>query len=124
MSFTKIYVKIFLQVDICGHATLASAHFLFSGGLVHSSTIEFETLSGILTAKKVQDGKAINFSQAQNGEAKKLSFLIELDFPIFPTTEFISSEVSTIARALNVASNSIVEIKKTTKLGTILVSLT
>ncbi|XP_021898064.1 uncharacterized protein LOC110814796 [Carica papaya] len=112
------------EVDICGHATLASAHFLFSGGLVHSSTIEFETLSGILTAKKVQDGKAINFSQAQNGEAKKLSFLIELDFPIFPTTEFISSEVSTIARALNVASNSIVEIKKTTKLGTILVVLT
>ncbi|GKU86624.1 hypothetical protein SLEP1_g1126 [Rubroshorea leprosula] len=41
------------EVELCGHATLASAHILFTTGLVNSDIIEFDTLSGILTAKKV-----------------------------------------------------------------------
>ncbi|KAJ0110820.1 hypothetical protein Patl1_03419 [Pistacia atlantica] len=40
------------EFKLCGHATLAAAHSLFSRGLVKSNAIEFETLSGILTAKK------------------------------------------------------------------------
>jgi PhzF family phenazine biosynthesis protein len=40
-----------VEVDLCGHATLASAHVLFSEGLVEpSDTIRFATRSGILTA--------------------------------------------------------------------------
>jgi hypothetical protein len=45
-----------LQVDLCGHATLASAHFLFTTVLAkqqHAAMVEFVTRSGILTAKKV-----------------------------------------------------------------------
>ena len=40
-----------LEVDLCGHATLASAHVLWSEGLVaEERTIEFQSKSGLLTA--------------------------------------------------------------------------
>ena len=58
------------EVRLCGHATLASAHVLWSEGFVEpSATIEFHTLhSGILTARR--DGDRI-----------------ELDFPARPPEE-------------------------------------
>ncbi|GAY40182.1 hypothetical protein CUMW_050070 [Citrus unshiu] len=80
------------EVELCGHATLAAAHTLFSRGLVNSNIIEFATLSGILTAKKDPDVKAMNDSNSQNGEAQECYF-IELDFPTVPTTDFNFSEV-------------------------------
>jgi PhzF family phenazine biosynthesis protein len=53
------------EVDLCGHATLASAHVLWQQGKATSDEIRFSTRSGILTAVKKQ------------GE-------IELDFPLEP----------------------------------------
>ncbi|MCA9447632.1 MAG: PhzF family phenazine biosynthesis isomerase [Candidatus Omnitrophica bacterium] len=41
-----------VEVDLCGHATLASAHVLFSEGCVTEDSIRFQTRSGVLTAKK------------------------------------------------------------------------
>ena len=39
------------EVDLCGHATLASAHVLWeSGELVAGKVARFNTLSGVLTA--------------------------------------------------------------------------
>jgi PhzF family phenazine biosynthesis protein len=38
------------EVDLCGHATLASAYILLSKGYVHSGEIRFQTKSGILSA--------------------------------------------------------------------------
>lgn len=35
-----------MQVDLCGHATLASAHLLFSSGIAEGDTILFHTKSG------------------------------------------------------------------------------
>lgn len=96
------------EVKLCGHATLAASHILFSNGLVSSDIIEFDTLSGILTAKKVPE--SINPESVSNGEAKE-SFLIELDFPVVPTTEFSIDAVS-ISKALN--SAPIIDLKKTT----------
>lgn len=53
-----------VEVPLCGHATLATAHVLFSEGYLAPTKIaRFQTLSGLLTAKK-QDG------------------WIELDFPV------------------------------------------
>lgn len=101
----------FLQVELCGHATLATAHTLFSRGLVNSNIIEFATLSGILTAKKDPDVKAMNDSNSQKGEAQECYF-IELDFPIVPTTDFNFSEVSLIHKALSVSS--VMDMKITT----------
>jgi len=55
-----------VEVDLCGHATLASAHVLWTVGRVPlDKTVNFHTKSGLLTA-------------VRRGE------LIELDFPLDP----------------------------------------
>ncbi len=42
-----------VEVDLCGHATLASAHFLWEQGLLAADqTARFHTRSGMLTAEK------------------------------------------------------------------------
>ena len=56
------------EVDLCGHATLASAHHLWESGHSSSTMIEFETRSGTLTARRVDER-------------------IELDFPSRPVAE-------------------------------------
>ena len=98
-------------MELCGHATLAAAHTLFSTDLVNSNTVEFATLSGILTAKKVPYVKTMNDSNSQNGEAQECYF-IELDFPAAPTADLNFSEVSLILKALGVSS--VVDMKITT----------
>ena len=58
-----------VEVNLCGHATLASAHILFQKGLVkQEETIRFDTRSGLLSATKKDDW-------------------IELDFPKQPVIE-------------------------------------
>jgi PhzF family phenazine biosynthesis protein len=55
-----------VEVDLCGHATLASAHVLWETGILDArATARFETRSGLLTATR------------RNAE-------IELDFPATP----------------------------------------
>jgi PhzF family phenazine biosynthesis protein len=54
------------EVDLCGHATLASAHVLWESGVVEESVaVRFQTRSGELVASRVGDW-------------------IELDFPATP----------------------------------------
>ncbi|EFH65704.1 phenazine biosynthesis PhzC/PhzF family protein [Arabidopsis lyrata subsp. lyrata] len=86
------------EVDLCGHATLASAHVLFSTGLIDSETVKFDTLSGALTAKHL-----------------KIDDEIELDFPLVPTFEvnYIDDDLSLFSKALNGAT--IVDVKATKK---------
>lgn len=53
-----------VEVELCGHATLASAHVLWETGLLApEAPARFNTLSGLLTAERREDGE------------------IELDFP-------------------------------------------
>lgn len=53
-----------MEVDLCGHATLASAHILFTLGILpETRDAVFSTKSGVLTARKKSD-------------------LIEMDFPL------------------------------------------
>jgi PhzF family phenazine biosynthesis protein len=51
-----------VEVDLCGHATLASAHAIWSENVSNDDVLRFHTRSGVLTAK--HDGD-----------------MIELDFP-------------------------------------------
>ncbi|KAK9057280.1 hypothetical protein SSX86_022115 [Deinandra increscens subsp. villosa] len=95
------------EVELCGHATLAASHFLFQSGLVNSNTIEFSTLSGILTAKRISANK-INGSS--NGDDSQDSFYIELDFPVVPVSDYNDLEVSAISEILN--GVSVVDVKK------------
>lgn len=98
-----------MQVDLCGHATLASAHVIFSNSLVDSEVVEFATRSGILTAKRV----ALT-SEVKDGEEKESTFLIELDFPVVPTCDINSvDDLSVFSNAVNGAT--IVDIKATEK---------
>jgi PhzF family phenazine biosynthesis protein len=54
-----------VEVDLCGHATLASAHVLWERGRLAANALRFHTRSGILTATR-RDG------------------WIDLDFPATP----------------------------------------
>lgn len=58
-----------VEVDLCGHATLATAHVLFSQGLAGDDQVRFHTRSGVLTASKGEPG------------------WLELDFPAEPPRE-------------------------------------
>lgn len=72
-----------IEVPLCGHATLASAHALwFTGVVPRQESIRFQSLSGLLTA-------------TLNGE------MIELDFPAAPVTE--TEPPAGLLEALNVA---------------------
>ena len=58
------------EIDLCGHATLASAHILWEKGFLdQSEQAKFDTNSGILTARKKDD-------------------FIEMDFPVEEAEEF------------------------------------
>ena len=51
-----------IEVDLCGHATLATAHVLWeSGWLESSAAAEFHTLSGILYANRNDDKTYLDF---------------------------------------------------------------
>ncbi|TYI13789.1 hypothetical protein ES332_A08G082100v1 [Gossypium tomentosum] len=108
------------EVKLCGHATLASAHTLFTTGLVNSNIIEFDTVSGILTATRVPDTSPTNISEVQNGGVSDC-FLIELNFPSVPATDFNSAEASLVSKALNDAP--IIDVKRTTPADDIFVVL-
>jgi PhzF family phenazine biosynthesis protein len=57
-----------VEVDLCGHATLASAHVLWETGRLGAGTrVRFETRSGTLTATRTGDA-------------------VEMDFPTDPVT--------------------------------------
>ena len=57
-----------LEVDLCGHATLASAHCLFEDGV--RGPIRFATRSGVLTVSQRPDGS------------------LAMDFPAWPPAPF------------------------------------
>jgi PhzF family phenazine biosynthesis protein len=69
------------EVDLCGHATLASAHVLFELGLVTTGRVTFHTRSGPLTCR--QDGGSVT-----------------MDFPIAPAQP--CGPVEGLAEALGV----------------------
>ena len=70
-----------VDVDLCGHATLASAHCLFEDGL--RGPIRFASRSGVLTVSQLADGS------------------LAMDFPSWPATR--AETPSAVADALGVA---------------------
>ena len=61
------------EIELCGHATLATAKILFDKYKVEKEVLEFHTLSGVLTVK-------------QKGE------LLEMDFPLGHTKAISSKD--------------------------------
>jgi len=51
-----------MEVELCGHATLASAHILWTQGFAgHDESIRFQTKSGVLTCKRTDTAIELNF---------------------------------------------------------------
>src|SRR6266852_4170254 len=68
-----------VEVDLCGHATLASAHVLWQEGMVKpSDNICFKTKSGILKA-------------ARKGEEIELDFPLAPEEPAQPPADFLAA---------------------------------
>ncbi|MCL4166665.1 UNVERIFIED_CONTAM: hypothetical protein GTU68_003287 [Idotea baltica] len=60
------------EVKLCGHATLATAHILWSEGLVAiSEIIRFDTLSGELKVERQDSLISLDFPQIQTSECKE-----------------------------------------------------
>jgi PhzF family phenazine biosynthesis protein len=58
------------EVDLCGHATLASAHILWETGILDKSdTARFDTRSGILTAGWLDGLITLNFPKKEEKKA-------------------------------------------------------
>jgi PhzF family phenazine biosynthesis protein len=72
-----------VEVDLCGHATLASAHALWHLGAT-AATLRFETRSGELTATRAGDE-------------------IALDFPVDPPSAVDEATSAAVGKALGVA---------------------
>jgi len=75
------------EVDLCGHATLATAHVLFEHLNYSEKEIQFVSRSGILTVKKEDDLLVINFP-ASNVEAKYIPTNLKTAFNIHPNKCF------------------------------------
>lgn len=75
------------EVDLCGHATLASAHVLWSDGFVaRSSTARFETNSGILTATRDGTSTVMDFPTDHVKSIRSAESLLDalaVDDPVF-----------------------------------------
>lgn len=60
----SFYIRWFSPLDeapLCGHATLASAHVLFSKGFVSGNEIHFEYNGGVLEVEKSEEFITMNF---------------------------------------------------------------
>lgn len=74
------------EVDLCGHATLASAHILWEAGLLTADqTAQFETRSGRLTADLKDGWITMNFPVTAPKEITMPAGLLEDIFPEGPT---------------------------------------
>jgi PhzF family phenazine biosynthesis protein len=67
-----------VEVDLCGHATLASAHFLWeSGRLPRTQVARFQTRSGLLSAESDGDWIVLDFPRTTPTEAPPPEGLVD-----------------------------------------------
>jgi PhzF family phenazine biosynthesis protein len=76
-----------VEVDLCGHATLASAYVQFNYENYHSEEINYESRSGILSVKKNNDMLTMNFP-SDNIVKADLSVELKSCFDIHPVEVF------------------------------------
>ena len=68
-----------VEVELCGHATLASAHILWETGLLaHQESERFHTLSGLLTAERWRDAIELDFPATPDEPAEAPPGLAEI----------------------------------------------
>jgi PhzF family phenazine biosynthesis protein len=101
------------EVDLCGHATLATAHILWQEGfLAENETAIFNTLSGILKAKKLGDWIEMQFPLGEVPEKSTLNTevlsALGIEQPLFMVeyrTDRYLIEVATNAEVKSIKPN-------------------
>ncbi|WP_299527772.1 PhzF family phenazine biosynthesis protein [uncultured Lutibacter sp.] len=74
------------EIDLCGHATLAAAHIIFTELNYEEKIITFNSKSGNLSVKKNEDWYTLNFPSEEIEEIETPKILIEaLNVPILRT---------------------------------------
>jgi predicted PhzF superfamily epimerase YddE/YHI9 len=84
-----------VEVDLCGHATLAAAHVLFTtrGALLDRSHVVFDTRGGKLSARRLGSG------------------MVELDFPAL-MPELKGAAPGAVALALGLDERDVLEVRR------------
>ena len=93
------------EVDLCGHATLASAHILWETGIVNPEQKAcFHTLSGLLTARREGNWIELDFPAEPGEEVGILPAFDALDFLVFvkEKMKFLGIDDDLVNRAVNV----------------------
>ncbi|MDO5972313.1 PhzF family phenazine biosynthesis isomerase [Flavivirga aquimarina] len=98
------------EVDLCGHATLATAKILFEKYGYADEVIAFETKSGVLTVRKVDGGLEMNFpignASVYEGEDKILeAFLNEKPLAIILDNHWCIIELDSDEAVKNLEPN-------------------
>lgn len=91
-----------VEIKLCGHATLASAHLLFEEKRIKGNTITFDSLSGPLFVKKEGTDIVLDFPLQRTGEA----------LPLHPFEEMFAQD--TILNVVQAYDDVIVELKDET----------
>jgi len=74
------------EIDLCGHATLAAAHIIFTELNFNEKSLEFNSKSGILTVQKNDDWYTLNFPSEEIEEIETPTLLKQaLNVPILKT---------------------------------------
>lgn len=79
------------EVDLCGHATLATSHVLFRHLNYASDEIRFESRSGLLTVKKTDSHMVMNFPVSKV-DARYIPPILKTAFNVHPNKCFIGRE--------------------------------
>ena len=67
-----------VEVKLCGHATLASAHILYQESIVVNGTIQFESLSGILSVFRNKNFLTLDFPLQETGPSLDTKYFDEM----------------------------------------------
>lgn len=71
LSENKFHLRWFtpaVEVKLCGHGTLAAAHILYQEKIVTAPSIQFESLSGVLSVYKNNDALTLDFPLQPTGD--------------------------------------------------------
>lgn len=66
-----------VEVDLCGHATLATAHALWTSGIAAGETLRFHTRSGALSCRRANDWIELDFPATPARQATPATPLVE-----------------------------------------------
>ncbi|WP_248722107.1 PhzF family phenazine biosynthesis protein [Seonamhaeicola sp. ML3] len=99
-----------VEIELCGHATLATAKILFDKYKVETEVLKFNTLSGVLTVKQNDDLLEMNFpigtlTQVEEKDALLESALMEKITTISEDDKWYLAELESEETLINLKPN-------------------